>query len=163
MKTVVLNCDLCGRKFNRALWLDNQNKRKKLKKNLCGKICANKYSSLRWRKHGRGKYTTEYGYVRLYGGNFPSPYEDRKSWCLFEHVLIMAQKIGRKLDGGEVVHHLNGNRADNHPENLELMSRSKHISHHNREDYATGKSKRGFKKGVKPKNTKRDVLGRYCK
>jgi hypothetical protein len=37
-----------------------------------------------------------------------------------EHVLVMEQKIGRKLRKGESVHHTNGVRHDNHPDNLEL-------------------------------------------
>lgn len=41
----------------------------------------------------------------------------------YEHRLIMEQMIGRELLGIENVHHKNGVRNDNRPENLELWSR----------------------------------------
>lgn len=57
------------------------------------------------------------GYVLLYRPEHPNA---RKDGRVFEHTVVMAEKIGRPLRDRENVHHINGIRDDNRPENLEL-------------------------------------------
>jgi hypothetical protein len=50
---------------------------------------------------------------------------------ILEHRHIMEELIGRRLESKEIVHHLNENRADNRPENLELLpSQTDHVAKH---------------------------------
>lgn len=49
---------------------------------------------------------------------------------MHEHRYIMEQKIGRKLNSTEIVHHINGNKCDNRIENLIVMTIAEHIFHH---------------------------------
>lgn len=48
------------------------------------------------------------------------------NYYIQEHRIVIAIKIGRPLTNDEIVHHLNGNRLDNRPENLVITTKNKH-------------------------------------
>lgn len=63
------------------------------------------------------------GYVRVYA---PMHHEANTWGYVYEHRLIAEQIIGRELTKDEIVHHKNGKRWDNRPENLEVMNKIEH-------------------------------------
>jgi hypothetical protein len=72
-----------------------------------------------------GRFTDQWGYVMIRTSN--------KAGALAytpEHVLIAEEKIGRKLMLNEVVHHINGIKSDNRPENLFIGNRKEHMTIH---------------------------------
>lgn len=93
----------------------------------CGHTCALKMRHLqddatgrRWdgehALHWKGGKIKHRGYVRVWTPEHPYA---RNSY-VYEHRLVMEQKLGRHLDPNEYVHHKNGVKTDNSPENLEL-------------------------------------------
>jgi hypothetical protein len=49
---------------------------------------------------------------------------------VYVHIVRMEQKLGRLLRKGELVHHRDGDRLNNDPDNLELTNRKKHGKTH---------------------------------
>ncbi len=60
------------------------------------------------------------GYRLVWCPDHPAAYSDGR---VLEHRLVMERALGRPLERDESVHHKNGNRLDNRPENLELRVR----------------------------------------
>lgn len=85
-------------------------------------------NNVRW-NGGKSRHTA--GYIRILSPDHPN--HDHQGY-VFEHRLVMEQHLGRYLTVDEVVHHINGNKHDNRIENLQLMTKKEHRSHHGKKD-----------------------------
>ena len=88
-------------------------------------VCQKHYA--RWIRNGAPEKTywgkghiTSHGY-RSFGGDKNRQYEHRK---------VMQEIVGRSLRRSEHVHHIDGNKLNNAPSNLELITASEHIRRH---------------------------------
>ena len=100
---------------------------------FCSKSCASKWrvangksgaigtpqngaNNSNW-KGGRIRHIK--GYVMIH---YPNHYRADANGYVMEHIIVAEKKLGRLLWPWEVVHHKNGKKDDNRPENLELFS-----------------------------------------
>lgn len=82
-------------------------------------------------KGGRSRASSGYILIRVGADHHLA---DTRGYA-YEHRLVAEKKIGRRLRPGELVHHIDGNKENNDPENLDVMkSRADHRREHRKSD-----------------------------
>lgn len=129
--TINYTCQFCGKRQTKFF-------RRDLKYKFCSRTCNSKSRINKLNDRDRtgsknpawkgGVITNRWGYVLVYKPNHP--YHNYKKTHVFEHRLVVEQKIGRVLTKDEVVHHINHNKKDNRPENLKILSKTEHHKEH---------------------------------
>lgn len=131
-KWKTLNCTICHKSFECL--------KSRVNRKCCGIICSRKFAGKIRKKNG---FWYENGYKILYTG---------KKNGIKEHRAVMEKHLGRKLENWELVHHKNGNKLDNRPENLQVMTYYEHSKLHRELDKKNGKKL--FTKLVKGRSNK---------
>lgn len=93
------------------------------------KICAvmKKHTQEKSPTRKGGRRLNHNGYVEIF---LPEHHRARGNGYVFEHILVAEEKIGRRLLRGEQVHHIDHNKTNNNPDNLQVMSASEHAKRH---------------------------------
>lgn len=123
-KTIEKICPQCNKKFIIPIW--------KLPQTYCSMGCRNKsyIGKFVGKKSGswKGGRIIDNGYICILKPKHP--YCNGKGY-IQEHRLVMEKHLGRYLTKKEVVHHLDGDKANNKIENLHLFAdMGEHHSYH---------------------------------
>jgi len=83
-------------------------------------------------------YYTKEGYKQVFKPNNPMA---RDNGYVPEHRLVAGKKLHRPLSSNEIVHHIDGNKLNNKPSNLQVVTKSEHWRIHNQKQIKGEKRK----------------------
>jgi|SRR5687768_9435833 len=126
-KQIERHCAHCGTTIFVTLY-------RKDAKSFCNATCRNEWAMINLRgesnplfKHGNGYERSEDGRVRLYMPNHPNA---DASGLVYRYRVVVEQSLGRYLTPDEHVHHKDLDCTNDHPSNLEVLSKSEHMRLH---------------------------------
>ena len=131
-----LKCDNCNCVFDRPLNMVSPKRRNNNVKHFCAKcdsyVLAGKMASqIRTKKYNNlvGKINKyKRGYVEVYVKG-SHKFRPNENW-IREHIIVMENYLGRRLEKYEVVHHIDGDKHNNDISNLDLCTIDEHNNCH---------------------------------
>ena len=122
-----IQCDWCGRLFERdAASLKGK------RHHFCCRKCLADYSSKQKNPESYAElkdYSNISSHMTALNSGQGKTYTKRDG--RHEHRVVAEEVLGRKLRPGETVHHMDGNKRNNRPENIRVFrSQSEHAKYH---------------------------------